>query len=99
MKTCSLCAENKNCKFYNGTSNAIVTCKFENDDEQRMYRRLVADKCGFYRSGGFNVRPDLFVKRKGYWFYNSIHYCTYYIIEFCGWLQRKSYRFNTRKEK
>jgi len=93
MKNCYLCKENKNCKFYYGLSTCLGG-SYYCDREKDLMVQAVASRCGFYVREGWRVRPDLIVKRRGYWLYNFIHYITYYIIGACEWLQRKSYRFH-----
>jgi len=93
MNSCYLCKENTGCKFYYGLSNALGS-KYSCDREKDLIAQAVASRCAFYVRKGWRVRPDLFIKKRGYWFYNFIHKITYYIIGICEWLQRKSYRFH-----
>lgn len=94
MNSCYLCGENKRCTFYYGLSSTVGS-KYR-EEEIVFLSRFIARNCGFYNRKGWRIRPDLFVKKKGYWFYNFVHYTTYYIIGLCEWLQRKTYKFHRK---
>ena len=96
MKSCYLCKENKCCNFYYGI-HLTLGGGYKCDKERDLVVRTVAKRCGFYVREGWRIRPDLFIKRKGYWLYNSTHYVTYYVIGACEWLQQKSYKFHKEK--